>query len=483
MNLEMIFCGTPITLPEVLGAKEYRADRQKHLLSQPSSQSLQTPYCLLCFSMNIAGDIKAFPLGIAAFDEGLHELRSRIPESSILFFEESRTNTGPEARLLIQSSAQTIKRIAVAIEEGHPLGRLFDMDVLDEHGQHISRTSLHLPARTCFICGKHAKECARSRNHSLDTLRQYTADLLVTYWKNKFADTASSCAVRALLYEVSATPKPGLVDRNHSGSHKDMDFFTFLDSSSVLIPWMRNFFCIGWDYAEKSDHTLFLRLRFAGQEAERQMFDVTHGVNTHKGLIFAFAILLGALGKASYLHTEPIDASEVFALCSSLGSYAVSDLKASERLTAQDWNYTSMTLHSHFVTAGEQFYLTYGISGARGEAASGFPSARNIGLPALKYWRSQGVSFNDASIMTLLTLLSQTKDTNMIHRGGLETAEQCRHDAERILETIRPETMHETLIELDCCYIEKNLSPGGCADLLAISLFLLFLEETHMIRF
>lgn len=68
-----------------------------------------------------------------------------------------------------------------------------------------------------------------------------------------------------LLYEVSTTPKPGLVDRNNSGSHKDMDFFTFLDSSASLIPWFREFFCLGWDHSSESDRQLFERLRYAGQ--------------------------------------------------------------------------------------------------------------------------------------------------------------------------------------------------------------------------
>ena len=47
----------------------------------------------------------------------------------------------------------------------------------------------------------------------------------------------AQCAQKALLYEVSVTPKPGLVDRNGCGAHRDMDFFTFLDSAVVLLPY------------------------------------------------------------------------------------------------------------------------------------------------------------------------------------------------------------------------------------------------------
>lgn len=109
----------------------------------------------------------------------------------------------------------------------------------------------------------------------MELVRWRTAQILNDYFKEQSADQAAAAAVRALLYEVSATPKPGLVDRNNSGSHQDMDFFTFVDSSSALIPWFRDFFSIGWEHGDETGDRLFERLRFAGQNAEAKMFSAT----------------------------------------------------------------------------------------------------------------------------------------------------------------------------------------------------------------
>ena len=158
----------------------------------------------------------------------------------------------------------------------------FDIDVLGPDSVPLSRSVLGLPPRSCLICGENAKVCARNRTHSMELVRWRTAQILNDYFKEQSADQAAAAAVRALLYEVSATPKPGLVDRNNSGSHQDMDFFTFVDSSSALIPWFRDFFSIGWEHGDETGDRLFERLRFAGQNAEAKMFSATGGVNTHK---------------------------------------------------------------------------------------------------------------------------------------------------------------------------------------------------------
>lgn len=460
MKLETIIHGTPVSLPEILDARECRAYRQKELLKLTGTRSI------ISFSMNIAGAIKHFPLGVAAFEEGTKELRSRIPAKQILHFEESRKNTGPEAFFVLTEEPDAIKRITASIEESHPLGRLFDMDVIRPDGLSVSRSDLGLEPRTCLICGDNAKACARAKTHSTELVLWRTAQILNDYFKGQAADMAAACAVRALLYEVSSTPKPGLVDRNNSGSHSDMDFFTFLDSSAALIPCFRDFFCIGWEYGSEPDRSLFSRLRFAGQEAESHMFAATGGINTHKGLIFASAIVLGSLGKlyAEAMGTRSaVDSSGLIEICRSLGTCSLGDFRNEAR------------------TSGEMLYASYRITGARGEAAAGFPSVLTHGLPVLKSRLSMGFSLNDASVLALISMMSRVDDTNMIHRGGRETAEKCKKEAGAILSEITPDTFHEKLSALDAAYIAGNLSPGGCADLLAISLMFLFLESCGMV--
>jgi len=132
-------------------------------------------------------------------------------------------------------------------------------------------------------------------------------------------------------------------------------------------------------------------------------------------------------------------------------------------------------------TAGETCHAVYGILGARGEAAAGFPSASQIGLPSLRKWLNQGFSLNDASALTILTLLTIVDDTNMIHRGGRKLALKCKKEAKALLSTLSKDNFREALTTLDAFYIKNNLSPGGCADLLAISLMLYFLEKSGMV--
>ena len=92
---------------------------------------------------------------------------------------------------------------------------------------------------------------------------------------------AARQAVRALLYEVTTTPKPGLVDRRNSGSHTDMDSFTFMSSAASLYPYFEACTRAGRKTADGPAPETFAALRPLGCEAEGEMLAATHGVNTH----------------------------------------------------------------------------------------------------------------------------------------------------------------------------------------------------------
>ena len=447
MEADLVFTGPIVTLEQVLHSRTRRVERQQALL-------LEGAPCLVSFTLNIPGDIKQFPLAQAAFQEGLDLLRQAFGKS-VLKEETIDEPTGSEALLAVDADPVDTKRKTVAMEDDHPLGRLFDMDVLDPDGRSLSRTELGAPQRTCLLCGNSAKVCGRSRAHSLPELRQAIAVLLDNYFKNKYADTCMTAAWRAMLSEVSATPKPGLVDRNNSGSHRDMDFFTFVDSAAALAPHFRQMYLAGWDHVLDDPTALFARLRALGQQAEADMFATTHGINTHKGLIFSMGLLSGALGAQQRQGSATLDS--VLTLCAEMGHCALNDFS-----TAPDTN-------------GKRCYQTYRLPGIRGEAAAGFPSAVTIGLPTLRRWTEAGLSLNDASLYALLALLAQVSDTNMIRRGGLATAEAFRQQAQALLTHITPGSLAQELLALDQTYIRQNLSPGGCADLLALSLMLFFL--------
>jgi triphosphoribosyl-dephospho-CoA synthase len=113
-----------------------------------------------------------------------------------------------------------------------------------------------------------------------------------TTWRlpkvRKFLDTT--------LHETAATGKPGLVCADTAGVHTDMDIQTMVASAVSLYPYFRNAAGIGMDTAGLEAQAVFSLLRREGLEAERAMFTVTRGVNTHKGLIFSMGLFCAAAG-------------------------------------------------------------------------------------------------------------------------------------------------------------------------------------------
>ena len=495
MNLTDVITGTPVTSEELRAARDRRVLEKWELLSAGDGS------CLVEFSLNIAGAVKVFPFARTAFREELRELQEKFGRFSIKNTKICEEPTGDHAFFLLDSPEIPVKQFLVSIEESHPLGRLFNLDVCGLGGVSVKRQDLHLLPRTCLVCGGNANICQAKKRHSMELIQWQTARLFNEHFRDRAADLAASAAVRGLLYEVSTTPKPGLVDRNNSGSHSDMDFFTFLDSSASLIPWFREFFCLGWDHADEADEQIFERLRYAGQRAETAMFSATHGINTHKGLVFASAILCGALGKVHAGKSLPLPAGEVLSECRKLGSCSLGDLAKLSRHQNKSSHASSIDVNSQdsrgsmpmdtknhptqaepsALSNGERIFSSYGIQGARGEAAAGFPSAVLIGLPALKKWLAAGFSLNDAAAMALLTLISEVDDTNMVHRGGPELAKKSKEQAKHLLSAVTNNSFKEILSSLDEQYIAMHLSPGGCADLLAVSLMFHFLETCGMI--
>ena len=121
--------------------------------------------------------------------------------------------------------------------------------------------------------------------------------------------------------------------------------------------------------------------------------------------------------------------------------------------------------------------LGFQVQGGGGRRFSVCPQ---LGLPELKRRLSEGYSLNDAAILALLSMISAVDDTNIIHRGGCRAAQDSKKEARRLLSNLTKENYKKSLEALDADYIKKNLSPGGCADLLAVSLMLCFLEQSGM---
>lgn len=434
-----------ITLPEILEAREARVRRQRELLDAHGAP-------LICFTMNIAGPIKTSPLIWRGFQMGLRALEPLLPPENVLCREVEDLPTGPVAYYSVRADAAWLKKQCVAIEEATPLGRLFDMDVLDVNGRKAERTTL----RGCIVCGAPGRDCAARRLHTVPELQAATTRLLTDHFAKADAEQIADLAVQSLLDEVHTTPKPGLVDKRNNGSHRDMDIPLFERSAESLRPYFKDCFQIGQKTASHPHEEAFSALRRAGLSAEKTMFAATNGVNTHKGAIFTMGLLCGALGRL----WNPEDPTP--------------DQDALLRETAKLYADTLKTdLETAPTTAGLRLYQSHGLQGIRGEIAAGLPSLREISLPAYERYRQAGCSPNDAGALTLLHLITRVEDTTLYHRGGAEGAAWAKSAAHALLAA--SPTMAD-IEKLDDDFIAKNLSPGGSADLLAATYFLKKIE-------
>lgn len=438
-----------VTLNQMLDAREHRAMRQRELLAQ-----YKLP--LVSFTMNIAGPVKNSPSISRGFRMGRSMLFGQLARIKIspVHTEEIDADTGCEGLYVIDMQPDRLKALCCELEEQTELGRLFDLDVLAPDGQKLDRPN----GRTCLLCGRPAKDCARSRTHTVEQLQRKTHDILIEAIDRADAEFAASLAVRALGYEVTVTPKPGLVDRHNTGSHRDMDMYTFLRSGAALWPYFAECVHIGRKTAARPAQDTFAALRFPGKLAEAGMLAATGGVNTHKGAIFTLGLVCGALGRLDRARWCEADTVLV---------HVAAMTKGVER---------ELAFQSDTPTAGERFFRQYGVTGVRGQAAAGFPTVLDHGLPTLEKGLAEGRSEDEAGAAALLAILANTADTNMISRGGFELAEAKRETLRRLLAG-SPFPDRTALAELDQEYIAENLSPGGSADLLALCWLLHFLKE------
>lgn len=276
------------------------------------------------------------------------------------------------------------------------------------------------------------------------------------------ADTVSLIAGhahQALLTELRLTPKPGLVDRRNSGAHRDMDMSTFLASACALAPWWPRFVEIGHAAADLPAPALLSLVRPAGVQCEEVMLEATHGVNTHKGAIFSLGLLCAAAGRLLAQGT-PVARERV---CTEVAD-CCAGLVERELITSSGVTQT----------AGERIFRLHGISGARGEAASGYALVRTVALPVYDGLCRDGVGRDVALLQVLLHLLAINADTNLVSRGGLTGLAYVRGYAEALLRdggVLAPDGV-EKMTAFDDALIARHLSPGGSADLLAVTWFL-----------
>ena len=434
----------------MLEAREKRVERQEKLLKDCS--------CLVCFTMNIAGPYKFSDCIMRAYAEGVAKIYRLLEQNSIdvLKAEQVIEKTGVEGYIALQRNPFEIKRLMVQIEDNFELGRLFDIDVIKSDGEKVSRSDIGMDGRNCMICGSEGSGCARSRRHSVEELQNHFIKRICDYFNNQYADHIAQQAVKALLYEVSVTPKPGLVDRDNNGSHKDMNFYTFINSSTALYDYFKKCALKAIELSDKTPQYVFQNLRYLGLEAENKMYQHTIGVNTHKGAIFSFGLIIAATAYISENGKETT-VENILEICSQMAQLSLADFE-------------NNNLHQSF---GKQIFEQKNIKGIRGQAAAGYPDVKPA-LELLKNSLKNGDDFDVAGAKVLCLLMSKLEDTNVIKRSDVDTLKKMQKKAEQMLVS---ENFSEEFAALNNEFVNLNISHGGCADLLAICFLLYFIGE------
>lgn len=454
MDLLKYIVGPSVSLEEMLAEREWRAAEEM--------RQLETCAVLMVLSTNVAGPVKTFPLLRKGFEEARRLLETRLDQEGVSWSLRGVHchDGGPTAFYAVETEATLAKRIACAVEETPGLGRLLDMDVLTAGGVKLERGQEGYPPRQCLLCGRPAFECGRSRRHSVEELQRETVRRLTEYFLSQYARQVEQAALRAMLYEVSVTPKPGLVDRRDSGAHRDMDFFTFVDSAAAIAPFFNRMCRLGY-HSPRSNSAFCRELRTLGMDAEAAMYRATGGVNTHKGLIFSLGLLTAAAGQWFALTLEgteePLKAK---ALC------------GTEKILAQEF-LPSLKRPSN--THGHAVCTKYQAEGIRAEAVSGFESVLREVLPCL---RRECGTLEQRGMWALVRLMASVEDTNVLFRGGPSALQELACQASERLAS-PPEDLEASLADWNAALCRQGISPGGCADLLAVGYFLYFLETSE----
>ncbi len=458
-----------MNLQSILKARELRTE-QRLLFAKKGLAGIS-------LSFNIPGAIKSSKSIQKAFDYSIVMLEDFLLANRI-FTDKSINKRWTDAAgdfyitpiIEISKNITIVKDSCEHFEQKHPLGRIIDVDVVDEKGVPVSSEKL----KKCFICDEPATFCARNQAHTIEELNHHISTTIDTFLKRKKLEETSvhlsSLATQCLLYEISLSPKPGLVDKFGCGAHKDMDYFSFLSSTSSLSAYWTELVNLANQvtFGEKVNETEELRL--IGIDMERNMLQFTSGVNTQKGAIFLIGMLVYAVAKLVFEESE-LSGANIQKELISLNKKNLED----ELLRANSSS-----------THGKRMFEKYGSDaggGIRKELALGLPIVFYHALPTLKQYASRDGDFlkdeksaQKVLIKCLLKIISINNDSNILYRSNIETLRQLQAMAENCLKN--SENFNRNYKKLCEFCIDKYISPGGSADLLAASIFLYQLQKT-----
>ena len=263
-------------------------------------------------------------------------------------------------------------------------------------------------------------------------------------------------ATQALQAELDTTPKPGLVDKDNNGAHRDMDYVLMQRSIDTLRPYFVKLALLGCADALPTHASI----RDIGIEAERAMLSATNGVNTHKGALFSMGLAVVA---AAHEERKTAANEEQILKERNGGEDVLVSLQTTIKALAASFPDTNGT---HGSKAKLLSKGTTAIKGALDNAREGYEMLFAEWLPFYIERRKE----RDAHTLhkTLLRIMCDLDDTNVIYRTDLATAEEVKQEARALLDSFSK----AALKNMDRHYTTRNISPGGAADMLSLTIFI-----------
>lgn len=266
-------------------------------------------------------------------------------------------------------------------------------------------------------------------------------------------------ASMALQAELDTTPKPGLVDRNDNGAHRDMDHALMQRSIQALHPYFVRLAQLGFT-GKQPCHDEIVNI---GIEAEREMFKATGGVNTHKGALFSIGLAAVALAGESFCRITQAEGCGTMAY-NDVNSKQIQSLSNSIASLARLFPDTNGT-------HGSKAKANNILKGALDNAREGYTQLFKAWLPFYIDRIAEGDNY--ALHKTLLRIMCDLDDTNIVYRTSMETMQEVKTEARQMLDTSRNIVNFEAALQaMNTDYIHRNISPGGSADMLSLVVFL-----------
>ena len=266
-------------------------------------------------------------------------------------------------------------------------------------------------------------------------------------------------ASMALQAELDTTPKPGLVDRNDNGAHRDMDHALMQRSIQALHPYFVRLAQLGFNDKQPC-HDEIVNI---GIEAEREMFKATGGVNTHKGALFSIGLAAVALGGEAFCRITQAEGCGTMAY-NDVNSKQIQSLSNSIASLARLFPDTNGT-------HGSKAKANNILKGALDNAREGYTQLFKAWLPFYIDRIAEGDNY--ALHKTLLRIMCDLDDTNIVYRTSMETMQEVKTEARQMLDTSRNIVNFEAALQaMNTDYIHRNISPGGSADMLSLVVFL-----------